>query len=122
MSHDDDRGGITKPFRHTDLFRIFFLGGFECSTDRLRNGKRLDLLRATVACGVQLANGFRIGCALISLISASCSHPTTPTTVALSVTRFRPEPVGYLAFTGYADAATIVIRDREAWQSAWTRL
>ena len=28
-------------------FRSFFLGGFECSTHRLRNGKRLDLLEAT---------------------------------------------------------------------------
>ncbi len=29
------------------LFRSFFLGGFECSTHRLRNGKRLDLIQAT---------------------------------------------------------------------------
>lgn len=29
------------------LFHSFFLGGFECSTHRLRNGKRLDLLAAT---------------------------------------------------------------------------
>ena len=29
------------------LFRSFFLGGFECSTHRLRNGKRLDLIAAT---------------------------------------------------------------------------
>ncbi len=28
-------------------FRSFFLGGFECSTHRLRSGKRLDLLAAT---------------------------------------------------------------------------
>jgi len=28
-------------------FQSFFLGGFECSTHRLRNGKRLDLVRAT---------------------------------------------------------------------------
>jgi beta-glucosidase/6-phospho-beta-glucosidase/beta-galactosidase len=28
-------------------FRSFFLGGFECSTQRLRNGKRLDVIRAT---------------------------------------------------------------------------
>jgi beta-glucosidase/6-phospho-beta-glucosidase/beta-galactosidase len=32
---------------HTDLFRTFFLGGFECSTHRLRSGKRLDLTRST---------------------------------------------------------------------------
>jgi beta-glucosidase/6-phospho-beta-glucosidase/beta-galactosidase len=31
----------------TDLFRSFVLGGFECSTHRLRSGKRLDLIRAT---------------------------------------------------------------------------
>ena len=29
------------------LFRSFFLGGFECSTHRLRSGKRLDLIRST---------------------------------------------------------------------------
>lgn len=32
---------------HTDIFRSFVLGGFECSTHRLRSGKRLDLVRAT---------------------------------------------------------------------------
>jgi len=31
----------------TGLFRSFFLGGFECSTHRLRNGKRLDLIHST---------------------------------------------------------------------------
>jgi len=30
-----------------ELFRSFFLGGFECSTHRLRNGKRLDLIHST---------------------------------------------------------------------------
>jgi beta-glucosidase/6-phospho-beta-glucosidase/beta-galactosidase len=29
------------------MFRSFFLGGFECSTHRLRNGRRLDLVHAT---------------------------------------------------------------------------
>ncbi len=29
------------------IFKSFFLGGFECSTHRLRTGKRLDLVRAT---------------------------------------------------------------------------
>lgn len=32
---------------NTGLFHSFVLGGFECSTHRLKNGKRLDLLRAT---------------------------------------------------------------------------
>jgi beta-glucosidase/6-phospho-beta-glucosidase/beta-galactosidase len=31
----------------TGLFRSFFLGGFECSTHRLRSGKRLDLIHST---------------------------------------------------------------------------
>jgi beta-glucosidase/6-phospho-beta-glucosidase/beta-galactosidase len=31
----------------TDLFRSFFLGGFECSTHVLHSGKRLDLVRST---------------------------------------------------------------------------
>ncbi|MEA1648704.1 hypothetical protein UAJ10_06710 [Nitrospirillum sp. BR 11164] len=30
-----------------DLFRSFFLGGFECSTHRRRDGRRLDILAAT---------------------------------------------------------------------------
>jgi beta-glucosidase/6-phospho-beta-glucosidase/beta-galactosidase len=29
------------------LFRSFFIGGFECSTHRLRSGKRLDLIKST---------------------------------------------------------------------------
>ena len=32
---------------HTGLFKSFFLGGFECSTHRLRTGKRLDVVRST---------------------------------------------------------------------------
>lgn len=31
----------------SDLFRSFFLGGFECSTHRNRTGQRLDLIAAT---------------------------------------------------------------------------
>jgi beta-glucosidase/6-phospho-beta-glucosidase/beta-galactosidase len=33
--------------RYRGLFESFFLGGFECSTHRLRNGKRLDEIAAT---------------------------------------------------------------------------
>ena len=29
------------------LFRSFFLGGFECSTHRRKDGRRLDLIAAT---------------------------------------------------------------------------
>lgn len=32
---------------HSPLFNSFFLGGIECSTHRLRNGKRLDVIAAT---------------------------------------------------------------------------
>ena len=32
---------------NTGIFKSFILGGFECSTHRLRNGRRLDLLRST---------------------------------------------------------------------------
>ena len=32
---------------NTNLFRSFVLGGFECSTHRLRSGRRLDLIRST---------------------------------------------------------------------------
>src|SRR5581483_11403588 len=43
------RGVVTapRPYSNRNLFRSFFLGGFECSTHRLRSGKRLDLLRST---------------------------------------------------------------------------
>jgi hypothetical protein len=37
----------TRPYSNTSQFRSFFLGGFECSTHRLRTGKRLDLVRST---------------------------------------------------------------------------
>ncbi len=33
--------------RHDSPFQSFFAGGFECSTHRLRNGQRLDLVTAT---------------------------------------------------------------------------
>jgi hypothetical protein len=36
-----------RPYSNTSQFRSFFLGGFECSTHRLRSGKRLDLIRST---------------------------------------------------------------------------
>lgn len=32
---------------NTDLFKSFFMGGFECSTHRLPTGKRLDLVSST---------------------------------------------------------------------------
>src|SRR3954462_5830615 len=32
---------------HTGLFKSFFLGGFECSTHRLRTGRRLDVVHST---------------------------------------------------------------------------
>src|SRR5436190_22577954 len=36
-----------QPSAAMGLFRSFFVGGFECSTHRLRSGKRLDLIRST---------------------------------------------------------------------------
>ena len=41
------RSGASKVKTTTTAFESFFLGGFECSTHRLRNGKRLDLVHAT---------------------------------------------------------------------------
>jgi hypothetical protein len=35
------------PAFQPSLFRSFFLGGFECSTHRRRDGLRLDLIAAT---------------------------------------------------------------------------
>jgi hypothetical protein len=34
-------------FSKSDLFQSFFLGGFECSSHRRRDGRRLDLLAST---------------------------------------------------------------------------
>ena len=31
----------------SNVFASFFIGGFECSTHRLRNGRRLDLIAST---------------------------------------------------------------------------
>jgi hypothetical protein len=36
-----------EPYASRNVFRSFFLGGFECSTHRLRSGKRLDLIQST---------------------------------------------------------------------------
>ncbi len=38
---------IEMKMENASAFQSFFLGGFECSTHRLRNGKRLDLIHAT---------------------------------------------------------------------------
>jgi hypothetical protein len=32
---------------HSGLFQSFFMGGFECATHRRRDGRRLDLIKAT---------------------------------------------------------------------------
>ena len=41
------RGRPASSLMTDGLFRSFILGGFECSTHRLKNGKRLDLLNST---------------------------------------------------------------------------
>jgi hypothetical protein len=48
-SHDESRDGTgpARPAFGSGLFQSFFLGGFECSTHRRRDGRRLDLLRST---------------------------------------------------------------------------
>ncbi len=38
--------GSTGPISRPTLFRSFFLGGFECSSQRRRDGRRLDLIAA----------------------------------------------------------------------------
>src|SRR3954467_9454047 len=40
-------GHSSDAFVQERLFRSFVLGGFECSTHRLRSGRRLDLIRST---------------------------------------------------------------------------
>src|SRR5439155_6490446 len=36
-----------EPLPRQPMFQSFFMGGFECSTHRLRSGRRLDLIAAT---------------------------------------------------------------------------
>jgi hypothetical protein len=53
----------------------------------------------------------------VALMTGSCS-PSSPTqTVLLALT-----PVGYSAFSGYSQPTTLVIRDRGAWQAAWSQM
>ncbi|MBA3569741.1 MAG: beta-glucosidase, partial [Pyrinomonadaceae bacterium] len=42
-----DESAVSPPAMKNGAFQSFFLGGFECSTHRLRSGRRLDLVRAT---------------------------------------------------------------------------
>jgi hypothetical protein len=59
----------------------------------------------------------------LAWMSGSCSQPNSPTrTVPLPLTRFRADPVAYLAFSGYNQPTTLVIRDRGAWQAAWGQM
>lgn len=59
---------------------------------------------------------------------ASCASATSPnatspsTTTTLALTRFRADATSYSLISGYDTAATLVIRDRPAWQSAWSQL
>ena len=57
---------------------------------------------------------------------AACAHSATPTPVTppvqLTLTRFRTEASSYLSFSGYTTPTTLVIRDRQQWQSAWTQM
>jgi beta-glucosidase/6-phospho-beta-glucosidase/beta-galactosidase len=41
------RSGVSETATAFNLFRSFFIGGFECSTHRRRSGRRLDLVAAT---------------------------------------------------------------------------
>src|SRR3954451_10121685 len=43
----EDSSSATESIARQPDFRSFFMGGFECSTHRLRSGKRLDLVAAT---------------------------------------------------------------------------
>jgi hypothetical protein len=62
------------------------------------------------------------GTLAVALMSGSCS-PSSPTrTVPLPLTRLRPDPVGYTAFSGYGQPTTLVIRDPGAWQAAWSQI
>jgi hypothetical protein len=80
------------------------------------------LLRAMHRCRRQRLLIRSASLALV-LAGGACSQPASPSmAVALPLTRFRPESIGYLFFSGYAEPTTIVIRDRETWQSVWGRL
>ena len=67
-----------------------------------------------------LLTGF--GALAVALMSGSCSLSSPTRTVPLQLTRLRPDPVGYTAFSGYVQPTTLVIRDREALQAAWSQM
>jgi protease stability complex PrcB-like protein len=55
------------------------------------------------------------------LTLSACAHPTAPST-PLTLTRFRPEPSSYLAFSGYDQPQTIAIHDRDTWVRTWSEI
>jgi len=57
---------------------------------------------------------------VVSIIGAShCSSPTSPGTL-LTITRLRADPTALMPISGYAQPATIVLRNAQDFASAWT--
>ena len=59
------------------------------------------------------------GVVVLLATATGCSHPTSPST-PLTLTRFRGDSAGFLAFSGYDTAQTIVIHDRDTWVRTWS--
>src|SRR5436189_1637397 len=56
-----------------------------------------------------------------TLWMSGCGEPNAPST-PLTLVRLRPEATAFLNISGYDSAATLVVRDRDAWQQAWSEI
>ena len=59
------------------------------------------------------------GCAQPNAPSAGC---VSPACVELPLTRFRPDEIAFVGANEFDHSASIVVRDRNAWESAWAQL
>jgi hypothetical protein len=64
----------------------------------------------------------RFGLLLAALATMGCDRPGSPTNATpLSMTRLREGAASFLTFSGYEQATTLVVRDRDAWQLVWNQ-
>jgi len=66
----------------------------------------------------------------VVLVSAACTQPAAPDATAcvapacvdLPLARFRADELASVGANGWDDAATVVVRDRDAWQATWNKM
>ncbi len=64
------------------------------------------------------------GCLLTGVVAiTACGQPEAPTKATpLPLARLATESRAFMIFSGYPEATTRVVRDRDAWQSAWNEI